>query len=240
MASRGSPRMLAATTSPWYLPTWVSSRTPVTSPMAHSRSPARRCASTGIPRSSGCMPTVSRPSPATRGRRPVATSRRSPRSSRPSSRLEDVVVRRRVARRSRARRAAARRRHGAGPRRAPRPAARARGRAVLGALDEGHLAAQAPHGLRHLDADRPAAEDEQPPRDGLHPGHLAVGPHALELAQARDRGHERSPSRSPRTTCSAVCAYAVDLDHARPGEPAGAAEQVDALAGQPRSCPASE
>ena len=38
------------------------------------------------------MPTVSRPMPSTRGRRPVATSRRSPRSSRPSSSSEDVVV----------------------------------------------------------------------------------------------------------------------------------------------------
>ena len=39
--------MLAATTSPWYFPTWVSSRTPVTSPMAHRPSPARRWVSTG-------------------------------------------------------------------------------------------------------------------------------------------------------------------------------------------------
>ena len=61
------------------------------------------------------------------------------------------------------------------------------GEHVLGALDERHLAAEAAHGLRHLDADRPAAEDEQAARDGLHAGRLAVGPDAVELAQARDR-----------------------------------------------------
>ncbi len=49
---------------------------------------------------------------------------------------------------------------------------------VLGALDERHLAAEAAHGLRHLDADRAAAEHEQPPRDGLHARRLAVGPDA--------------------------------------------------------------
>src|SRR3954463_11264918 len=41
--------MLAATTRPWYLPTWVSRQMPVTSPIAHRRSPARSGASTGIP-----------------------------------------------------------------------------------------------------------------------------------------------------------------------------------------------
>src|SRR5215813_784584 len=53
--------MFAATTSPWYLPTWVSSRTPVTSPTAHSPSPACRRASTGMPRAPAVMPTVSSP-----------------------------------------------------------------------------------------------------------------------------------------------------------------------------------
>ena len=48
--------MFAATISPWYLPTWVSSRTPVTSPIAHSRSPARSRASTGMPLRAGCDP----------------------------------------------------------------------------------------------------------------------------------------------------------------------------------------
>src|SRR6478736_6428045 len=41
--------MFAVITSLWYLPTWVSGQRPVTSPIAHSRSPARICASTGDP-----------------------------------------------------------------------------------------------------------------------------------------------------------------------------------------------
>ena len=73
-------RGCSATTSPSYSPTWVSGRRPLTSPIAHRRRrtqvrvdrDAVRVAST---------PTVSRPSPPTRGRRPVATSRWSPRSS---------------------------------------------------------------------------------------------------------------------------------------------------------------
>ena len=77
--------MFAATTSPSYSPTWVSGQMPVTSPIAQSRSPARRYSSTWIPRGSASTPTVSRPIPATRGRRPVATSSRSPRSSAPPS-----------------------------------------------------------------------------------------------------------------------------------------------------------
>ncbi len=59
---------------------------PFTSPIAHSRSPARRWSSTAIPFfGSTATPTVSRPIPSTRGRRPVATSSRSPRSSLPLS-----------------------------------------------------------------------------------------------------------------------------------------------------------
>ena len=43
------------------------------------------------------------------------------------------------------------------------------GQHVPGPLDQGHLAAQPPDRLGHLGADRPAAEDEQAARDGLHP-----------------------------------------------------------------------
>ena len=85
---------------------------------------------------------------------------------------------------------------------------------VLGPVDDRHLAAQPAHGLRHLDTDRPAAEDEQPPRDGLHGGHLAVGPDALELAQARDRRHDRIRAVRQHHVVGGV-AHAVHLDHAR-------------------------
>src|ERR1700723_1179498 len=56
--------MFEATTSPWYSPTWVSSRTPVTSPSAHSPSARRSRASTGRPAGPAVTPTVSRPIPA--------------------------------------------------------------------------------------------------------------------------------------------------------------------------------
>src|SRR5205823_3665890 len=57
------------------------------------------------------------------------------------------------------------------------------GEQVLGALDDHDLAAEAAHGLRHLHADGPAAEDEQAARDRRHARHLTVGPHAVELTQ---------------------------------------------------------
>ena len=103
---------------------------------------------------------------------------------------------------------------------------------VRGALDEHHLAAEAANGLRHLDADRPAAEHEQPARDGLHAGHLAVGPDAVELAQARHRRDDRVGAGRHDDVLGGV-ADAVDLDHARPGQPAAAAQQVDAVLGEP-------
>src|SRR5207247_9086509 len=96
-----------------------------------------------------------------------------------------------------------------------------------GALDEGDLAAEAAHGLRHLDADRPAAQDQQAARDGLHAGHLAVGPDAVELAQARDRRNDRVGAVGEDDVLRCV-SHAVDLDDAHPGRPPAAANQVDA------------
>ena len=184
--------MFAATTSPWYLPTWVSGQMPVTSPIAHRRSPARRCASTGIPCGSASMPTVSRPMPST-PRAPaggdeqavaaqlaaVARARgrsRRPRAARPvacTPRTSSMPSRRRTS-----------------PSASPSGAG-SRASTCARALDERDLAAEAAHDLRQLDADRPAAEDEQPARDGLHAGRLAVAPDAVELAQARDRRDDR-------------------------------------------------
>ena len=56
---------------------------------------------------------------------------------------------------------------------------------------EDDLAAQAAHSLGHFDADRAAAEYQQAPRHSFHAGHLAIGPQARELTQARDRRHDR-------------------------------------------------
>ena len=178
------------------------------------------------------MPTVSRPMPSTRGRRPVATRSRSPRSSRPSSSASDVLV------------AVAPRvgRVGAEDELDPVAAqdlaerlAQRRGLArehVPAALDQHDLAAEAPDGLRHLHADRPATEDQQAPRDGLHARHLAVGPHPVELAEARDRRDERIRSARHDDVVGRV-AHAADLDRARPGEPAAAAQQRDPVRGEP-------
>ena len=107
-----------------------------------------------------------------------------------------------------------------------------RGSTCVGALDDRHLAAEAADGLRHLDADRPAAEHEQPARDRLHAGHLAVRPDA---SSSRSPGTGGTNGSAPfaRTTCSAVWRDAVDLDDARPGEPAAAAQQGDAVVREP-------
>ena len=91
---------------------------------------------------------------------------------------------------------------------------------------------QPAHDLRHLDTDRPTAEYEQAARDGRHRGRLAIGPDALELAEARDRRHDRLRAGRDHDVLGGV-AHAVDLDHARPGEPAVATQQGDARARQP-------
>ena len=101
-----------------------------------------------------------------------------------------------------------------------------------GHVDERDLAAEAAHRLRHLDADRPAAEDQQAARNGLHAGRLAIGPDAIELAQARDRRHDRIGAAGQDDVVGGVT-HAVDVDHPGAGEPAAAAQQVDAVVGQP-------
>ena len=105
-----------------------------------------------------------------------------------------------------------------------------------GPLGEGHLAAEAPHGLGHLRADRPAAQNEQAARDRLHAGHLAVGPHAAEFAQARDGRNDRIRAGRQHDMPGGV-ACAVDLDRTGPGELAGPPQQVDSLARQPALLP---
>ena len=224
--------MFAATTSPSYSPTWVSGQMPVTSPIAQRRSPARRCSSTGMPRGSASTPTVSRPMPSTRGRRPVATSSRSPRSSVPPSNSQDELV------------AVPPRGGGVHPQHQldPVPAQRLAerlaqrrglaGQHAVGALDEHRLAAETAHDLRHLDARRAAAQHEQAARDGLHARRLAGAPHALELTQSRDRGHDRIRAGRHDDVLRGV-PDAVDLDHAGAGQPARAAQQVDAPLRQP-------
>ena len=76
MASRGSPRMFAATTSPWYLPTWVKRPQPVDvadRPDASARAQVRvdRHSTRVRLDADACRGRARR----TRGRRPVATSK---------------------------------------------------------------------------------------------------------------------------------------------------------------------
>src|SRR3984957_7408913 len=171
--------MLAATTSPSYSPTWVSGQMPVTSPIAQSRSPAGRWSSTAIPFfGSTVTPTVSSPIPSTRGRRPVATSSRSPGSSVPLSSC---------------------RTHSSPPRRAERVPQRRglAGNEPRGALDQRPLAAETPDDLRDLDPGGPAAEHQQAPRHGLHARRLAGAPDPLKVAQSRDRRRGRLGNRPP-------------------------------------------
>ncbi len=228
--------MLAATTRPWYLPTWVSGQMPVTSPIAHRRSPARSRASTGMPRPSASMPTVSRPMPrrAGAGRWRRAGGRRAARGRR---RARGRSPRRRAARRSRARRGRARCRRGAGPRRAPRPAAPARARAR--ARPPSTSATSPP---RRRTACAISTPTGPPPRTSSRRG-TAFMPVASRLVQipssSRSPGIGGMNGSAPLATHDVVggVAHAVDLDHARPGEPAAAAQQVDAVLA-PASAPA--
>ena len=225
--------------SPWYLPVVVNGQMPVTSPIAQSPSPARRCASTGIPWPSAAMPTVSSPMPSTadgdRSRRagghPAARGRRRSRGrsrrrhARACGRVHaehqlDAVAAQDVAERLAQRCGLV-------------------GEHALGQVDECHLAAEAAHGLGHLDADRTAAQDQEAAGDRGHRGHLAVRPHALELPEARNRRHDRFRAGGHDDVPGGV-PHAVDFDRAGPGEPAVAAQQVDAVVGRATSrhwCP---
>ena len=61
----------------WYIEMWVNAPTPVTSPIAHTRSAARIRSSTVIDRASSSRPIAPTPRRARSGRRPVAMSSRS-------------------------------------------------------------------------------------------------------------------------------------------------------------------
>ena len=201
---------------------------PVASPIAHTPSATRIRSSTGIPWRVGSTPTVSRPRPSTRARRPVATSRRSPRSS---SRPANSTTYSSPSRRTPAGVLAeveldpVRR-----ERRAERVAERLRlaRQHVVHALDERDRSAQAVHGLRHLDSDRAAAQHEQPARHLGQRGHLAVRPDAVQLAQAGDgRDHGVRPGRDHDVVRGV--GLVADLDAARAGEPRRPAQHLDAL-----------
>src|ERR1700752_4824610 len=87
---------------------------------------------------------------------------------------------------------------------------------VLGPLHESHGGAEPVYGLRPPPPDWTAAEHDQPARNVLDPGGLAVGPNPLELRQPRNRrdhglGAGRDDDVLRRVGSS------VDRDLARPG-----------------------
>ena len=129
------------------------------------------------------------PDPSTRGRRPVATSNRSPRSSRPSSSSRTKSSPSRRARSRWPRTSSIPSRRSASPRASPSGAGSRASR-----CRRISMSAAPPPNRRTAWATRPdraAAENEQPPRDHLQAGRLPVRPDALQLAQARHRRDDR-------------------------------------------------
>ena len=117
---------------------------------------------------------------------PVATSRRSPRSGVALGELDHVLAVLVAHTEAQLAEAELDRRRRRAPRRARRRAVRLAREDVIHALHHRHGGAHARHRLRHLDADRPGAEHQQPrgaPRSCAVD--LAVRPHAVEPAQAR-------------------------------------------------------
>ena len=102
----------------------------------------------------------------------------------------------------------------------------------LGRLDDHGLAAEAAHDLGQLDARRPAAQHQQPPRHLLHARRLAGAPHAVELTQAGHRRHDRVRAGRHDDVVRGVL-HAADLDGAGARQLALAAQQRDAVVGQP-------
>ena len=76
--------------------------------------------------------------------------------------------------------------------------------------------------------DGPAAEHEQPARDLGQPGDLAVRPHAVQLAQARDRRDHGVRAGGDHDVLGGVLASPSTSTAARPGEPRRAPQHVDA------------
>ena len=103
---------------------------------------------------------------------------------------------------------------------------------VVGPLDQHRLAAETPHDLRELDPRRPPTEHQQAPGDGLHARRLAGAQDPLELAESGNRRDDRIRAGRHDDVRRGM-ADTVDFDHARAGEQARAAQQVDAPVRQP-------
>ena len=90
--------------------------------------------------------------------------------------------------------------------------------------------------LGQLQAGRPAAQDDEAPRDLRHARRLAGAPDARELAQARDGGDDGVGAARDHDVLGRVT-DAVDLHDARSGEAARPADEGDAAVGEPALLP---
>ena len=88
------------------------------------------------------------------------------------------------------------------------------------------------HDLAHLHSDRPGTQYQQAARDCFHGGRVAAAPDSLQVAQSRDGRDDRIGAVGQDDVIGRV-AHAVDVDDTRTGQPAGAAQQVDLVLGQP-------
>ena len=165
---------------------------PVASPIAQRPSPSDSRASTGEPARARLQPDGLEPEPGEARRagrsRPAAGRRAAP--SRPRARARSPHPRGAPPLTFWPRRSSIPSAASASPIASPSGARLAREQ-VLGALHDRHRGAHARERLGHLDADGAAAEHEQPARHLGEAGRLAVGPHAVELAQPRDRRDHR-------------------------------------------------
>ncbi len=178
------------------------------------------------------MPTVSRPIPSTRGRRPGRDEQVVPAQFGPVAEREhallallprgggvnaDVDLDPLAA-------------QGLGERLAERRGLT--GEHVVGALDERHLAAQPAHDLGELEPRRPAAQHDQPPGDLGHRGRVPRAPEAGQLAQARD-GRDGGIGAAGDHDVLGRVARAVNLHNTRAGQAAATADQCDAAIREP-------
>ena len=230
--------MFAATTSPSYSPTWVSGQMPLTSPIAQSRSPARRYSSTWMPRG---WPRR-RPSPGRCPRR-GGVDRWPPAAGRPGPRavveLQDKVV----AVPPRAGRVHPEHQLDAVP--AQGLTERVAERRGLAGNDRSappistDLAAEPADHLGELDAGGSGTQHQQAARDSLHAGRLPGAPDPVQLSQSGNGGHDRGRAGRHHDVRGGV-PNAVDLDRAGPASrPFPRSRSMPCSASQ-RCCPASE
>jgi len=107
---------------------------------------------------------------------------------------------------------------------------------VVAPLDEHRLASKAADGLRHLDSDRPGAEDEQSARDGFHAGDFAVRPDSIQLMKTRDRRNDRIGAGSEDDVLRRI-AGAVHFHDTLARETSMASLEIDAVLGEPAFLP---